>query len=385
MSSSRSSVLDILALCALALVGCAKSDGTDEYREACGHFAARSFAKAEKLFQSAASSSPSPANALLMLSRTRIETGDIAGARQALDAAIAAAGDDALDAQILNAQLLYHEREYEASRAAFEKIAEDANVGALERAQAYSGMGINDMAMRGSDQSDVFYMHRARLEFFRAANLCYQEPSAHYHLAKLYRDAFEYREAALNQFKIFVAIVKDADSRVQKVTRSEIPDLKNDISKELSEIPGAKEADEKKAEAALKESARLKQRGRIRDARNQYIAAHKANPLSFKIAKDLAEMWLATDKTDNGKNKALDAYLDACRVNPNALSVFLDAGRLAEGIQNWSTAGGRYSRALAINQKSLDAIDGMIRVMRKTGLPKVAALYEEYRKTVVKK
>ena len=61
--------------------------------------------------------------------------------------------------------------------------------------------------------------------------------AAWYHLGLVYRDAFGYYEAALEQFEIFVRLEASASPRVQKVLRTIIPALKEQISREAANRP----------------------------------------------------------------------------------------------------------------------------------------------------
>ena len=72
-------------------------------------------------------------------------------------------------------------------------------------------------------------------------------------------------------------------------------------------------------------------------------------------------------------------------LRPSAVSTFLAAGSLAAKLGLSLQAIEIYSRAVAANPTSLDAIDGLIRALRKSGgKAKVADAYQSYRESLKK-
>ena len=89
------------------------------------------------------------------------------------------------------------------------------------------------------------------------------------------------------------------------------------------------------------------------------------------------------DKTKVGQTKALDFYKTACALRPSAVSTFLTAGSLALRLGFPSQAVDIYSRAVAASPTSLDALDGLIRALRKVGNKNaVAQAYQRYRESI---
>ena len=73
-------------------------------------------------------------------------------------------------------------------------------------------------------------------------------------------------------------------------------------------------------------------------------------------------------------------------LRPSAVSTFLTTGSLAMKLGYSSQAVEIYSRAVAANPASLEAIDGLIRALRKSGgKDKVAEAYQRYRDSFGKK
>ena len=79
-------------------------------------------------------------------------------------------------------------------------------------------------------------------------------------------------------------------------------------------------------------------------------------------------------------NQALENYKLACSLRPGAVSTFIEAATLATRLGLYAQAAEIYSRALAANPSSKDAIDGLIRSLRKVGnKTQVAQAYQLYR------
>jgi tetratricopeptide (TPR) repeat protein len=228
--------------------------------------------------------------------------------------------------------------------------------------------------------------HLARIAFLRAIRLDRRNASAWYHRGLLYRDGFGYLEAALEQFEIFSRLEEEASPRVQKVQRTVIPALKESISRAATERPGASKRNSAACAAAIAKAEDAMKKGRFRDAREAYALALKSDPLSYPAALGLAKAWEKTDSTKAGQEKAFDAYKTACMLRPSAVSTFLAAGSLAAKLGFSLQAVEIYSRAVAANPASPDAIDGLIRALRKTGgKAKVAEAYQQYRLSLARK
>ena len=111
-----------------------------------------------------------------------------------------------------------------------------------------------------------------------------------------------------------------------------------------------------------------------------------ADPLSYPAALGLARAWERTDKTKTGQTKALECYQTACALRPSAVSTLLTAGALALRLGYPSQAVDIYSRAVAASPTSLDALDGLIRALRKCGGKNaVAQAYQLYRESIAAK
>lgn len=379
LSSARKPVRRAaLALVLAAVAGCGPKDGLKELAEGREAYAVRNLDKAAKLFEKSLSRAPDRVDAILLLARTKLDLGELAAA-QRLVARASELSDD-VDVKMFAAQVAWHAKDYESAAQGFQALANDARLSPELRAQAWAGLGVVEMACENS--------HLARLAFLRALRLNFKDAAARYHLGLLYRDAFSYYEAALEQFQVFVRLEADATPRVQKVQRSFIPELQKKIASEAASRPGAASRDSAASAAAIARAVAAEKKGKNDTARKEYEAALKADPLSAPAALGLAKCWQKTAPSKkrggeaNPQGRAMDAYQLACALQPSKVSTFLTAGALAAKLGQHARAAEIYSRAVAASPASFDALDGLIRALRKQGKPKIAQAYQLYRESI---
>lgn len=372
----NSSLRYVLSACAAAaaLAGCGPKDGASELEQGRAAYELRDLKKAERLFEKSVGYSPENVDALVYLARTKLDLGDIAAAREWIGKAAELAADD-LDVRLVRAQLAWHSKEYDEAAKLFSGIAEETGLGAESCAQGWVGLGIVEMAREHHDL--------ARVAFLRAIRLDRRNAAAWYHLGLLYRDHFGYKEAALEQFEIFVRLDASASPRVQKVQRTTIPNLKEDIARSAAEQPGVSKRDPAASAAALAKGDEAMKKGAVKTARHQYEAALKADPLSYPAALGLVRAW-SSDTSPAGQQKVLGYYHRACSLRPGAVSTFLKAGAFAAKIGSHAQAVAIYSRAVAASPTSFDALDGLIRALLRVGGRKAdARAYQLYRDSLV--
>ena len=360
----------------VAILGCGPRDGAKEFDQGRAAYEVRDLRKAEKLLEKSLACAPNDVDRLLFLARTELDLGELAKAKALVERAAANSKGDA-DVSLLKAQVAWHAKDYKAAAAGFAAVANDAGLEASVRAQGWAGLGVVEMTCDNH--------HLARIAFLRAIRLDRRNAAAWYHLGLLYRDGFGYLESALEQFEIFSRLEEKASPRVQKVQRTVIPALKESISRAAAERPGASNRNSASCAAAIVKAEEAMKKGKFKDAREAYALALKSDPLSYPAALGLAKAWEKTDATKSGQEKAFGAYKTACMLRPSAVSTFLSAGSLAAKLGLHLQAVEIYSRAVAANPASLDAIDGLIRALRKTGgKTKVADAYQSYRESLKK-
>ena len=378
MSFSRSSALKCAtAACAAIILGCGPTDGVREFSEGKEAYGLRDLKKAEKLFEKSLAAAPQDVDRLLYLARTELELGELEKAKSFVERVAENSEGDA-DVALLESQIAWHQKDYKTAANGFADIANDGKLDAAVRAQGWAGLGVVEMTCDNH--------HLARVAFLRAIRLDRRNAAAWYHLGLLYRDGFGYLESALEQFEIFVRLEAESSPRVQKVQRTVIPALKEQISRAAAERPGVAQRNSASCAASISTAEAAVKKGNFKAAREAYQKALAADPLSYPAALGLAKAWEKTDTTKNGQTKAFENYKIACTLRPSAVSTFLSAGSLATKLGLNLQAVEIYSRAVAANPTSPDAIDGLIRALRKVGgREKVAEAYQKYRLSLAKK
>lgn len=374
LSSAPKGVFAIVL--AAALAGCGSKDSRQQYEAAKEAFELRDYAKADKLLEKLLENSPGNADALVLKTQVKLAIGELADAAEAIRRASEIAGGDA-DVRMLDAQIAWHSKDYKRAADLFTAMALDMKLPADVRSQALSGLGIVEMTCNNS--------HLSRIAFLKAIRVDRRNPAAWYHLGLLYRDGFGYNDAALEQFQIFVRLNENADLRVQKVQKSVMPALKEMIQNYASSRPGASSRDSAAAAAAISAAQSAAKKGAWKTAKAQYEKALKADPLSHPAALGLSRAWAKTDTSKLGRQKRLEYMQMACQLNPYAVAVYLETGALALQLGHFGSAVEIYSRALAAAPSNIEAIDGLIRALRKTGKNSIAKAYQSYRDMIAAK
>lgn len=361
----------------LLVAGCGGTDGGQKTLEAGKQaYELRDLGKAAKCFEKSVLQAPDNVDALVYLARVRLELGELPAAKERIAQAAALAPDDS-DVKLIAAQVAWHEKDYAAARKCFSEVADNAAFSPSVRADGWAGVGVVEMTCNNR--------HLSRIAFLRAIQLDHRNASARYHLALLYRDAFDYKKHALEQMEIFQRLEVSASPRVQRVQRSVIPDLKESIARSETERPGVSKRNSGACAGLLVKAEQAVKKGNHKSARQFYQEALAADPLSYPAALGLAKAWLKTDTTQSGQMKAFESYKTACTLNESAISTYLATGALAAKLGLHAQAVEIYSRALAASPNSIDAVDGLIRALHKVGgKQKIADAYQAYRDSLPK-
>lgn len=372
MNFSPAFAFKSIAIVVLALLaGCGQRDGVKELDLGREAYDLHDLTKAEKYLTKCLDYAPENVDAIVYLARIKLEVGEISAARDYVARAQGLA-PDAVDVRTLAAQLAWHAKDYTAAARGFASLADDAKLDAQTRSLGWTGLGIVEMTCNNK--------HLARIDFLRATRIDRRNASAWYHLGLLYRDAFGYLEAARDQLEFFVRLEKVADLRVQKAQRTLIPAIKETIARELANRPGVGNRDSSACSASLAKAEEAWKKGLFLTARQAYIKALAADPLSYPAALGLAKAWPKTDSSKAGLQKSFDNYRLACTLNPGAISTFITTGELAEKLGRYAEAQEIYSRAVAASPTSASALDGLIRALGKVGKnQRIARAYQDYR------
>ena len=377
MSSFRSFALKGAgAALAAIILGCGPKDGVREFEQGVEAFDKGDLARAEKLLTRSMGLAPGNVDRLVLLARVKLALGELMAAGELIGRAAELRPSDS-DVILLGAQIAWHAKDYRKAATDFTALANDGRLEAKVRAEGFAGLGVVEMTCNN--------VHLARIAFLRALRLDRRNASAWYHLGLLYRDGFGYLEAALEHLEIFVRLEPEANLRVQKVQRTVIPALKEQMAQIAASRPGVSRRNSAASATAIAKAEAAWKKGAYIAARQAYQAAFAADPLSYPAALGLARAQAKTDATKAGQTKAFESYKAACIIRPSAISTFLTTGALAAKLGLSSQAAEIYSRALAASPTSFDAIDGLIRALRKVNKTKVAQAYQGYRDSIAVK
>lgn len=382
MNFSRSFALKGACAAAMSalLVACGDNNGEKELAAGLEALSAHELKKAERLFTECLEQDSGKVDAYVGLARVQLELGELPAAREAVDAA-AKLEPNAVDVIELGAQVAFHQKDYAVAQQGFRALAGNASLDGTVRAKGWTGLGIVEMAQNNFDL--------ARVDFLQALLVDRRNAPARYHLALIYRDSFDYAEAALEQFEFYVRLGQQASPRVQEVQRVHIPALKESIARSLRELPSAANRNSTASAAALQRAQAAEKRGRNDMALQEYRLALKSDPLSYPAALGMAKCLMKTTPSrkrggiSDPQGEALKAYRIACKLRPSAISTYLTTGELAAKRGQHATAVMLYSRTLAADPTNLSALDGLIRALQRVGSPKeVTKAYQSYRDTL---
>lgn len=377
ISLSSALRLAVVASVAATIAGCGPNDGLAELDSGKAAYAAQDLKKAVKLFEKSLEFAPDRIDTLVYLARANVDLGEIQAAQQAIAAAEAVASAGDTDVKMLSAQIAWHLKDYAKAAKLFGEVAEAKGASNALKAQALTGLGV---VYQTEGERDL-----ARIAYFRALLLDRTNAAAWYHLGMLYRD-FGYIDSAIELLNAYVRLDVVASLRVQKVQRNVIPALQDASRRAVADREGASRRNSAACAAAISKAEEAKKKGAWKTAAAKFKEALDLDPLSATAAEGLAEAIEKTDSSADGKRRAYECYRKACELSPGKHKIFLQAGDRAYKLGRYGEAVEIYSRAVAANSKSIDALDGLIRSLQRTGVgknQKIAAAYQKYREMIV--
>lgn len=378
---SRQFALKSLAAAALLAVlsGCG-SDPGKEYRKGMSAFENADYKTAVEKFSEVLSQTPDNVDALVMLARSELAFGNPDKADAALAKAAETNGGDA-DIIELAAQIAFFRKDYKTAVRHFARLASDDGFGAETKAIGWTGLGVVDFVMIGLHPDVARYRHESRVKFLQAITLDRRNASARYHLGRLYRDTFQYLDAARDEFDMFVHLEPVADERVKKIKNEVLPSLKDEIARNSA---SSSRVDSPACAAFLKKGDDAYRRKNWKAAITSYAKAFKKDPGSFPAAVGLARSYALSNRSKFERAEAMKMYLAACKIRPSAIRTFIEAADYALNSGNSATAVELYSRALAANPVSKSAVEGLILALTKSGDTQAASVYRGYLRTLSK-
>lgn len=378
-NSSRQFALKSFAasLLLVILCGCG-SDPAKEYKKGEVAFENSDYNTAVERFSSVLETSPDNVDALVMLARSEFALAHLDKADDALNRASATNGTDA-DIIELKAQIAFYRKDYKAATGYYAQLASNPDFDDETRSRGWTGLGAVDFFMIGLHPDVQRYRHESRVKFLQAVILDRRNASARYHLGRLYRDTFQYLEAAKDEFDIYVHLQPVVDKRVKRIRDEVLPSLKDEIAR--NSVPTSR-VDSPACASFLKQGDDAYRRKNWKAAVTAYSKAYKKDSGSFPAVVGLARSYAHSARTAFNRDQALKMYLVACKVRPSAIGTYIEAGDYAVMVGKPATAVELYSRALASNPESKPAVKGLILALTKSGDSQAASVYRGYLRTL---
>lgn len=355
----------------LALTGCGRSDGTKEFaagekamQECKWEVAAREFAAATDCLVD-------PSEAYLNLATAYVELGKMNEANDAVSSAMAITPSNT--ARLMSGRVSFHLSDYRKAREMWNAVIASADAGNAEKAEAWNALGVLEMTVNDKPQMRDL----ARVCFLRATRLDFKNAQAWYHLGKLYRERYQFDEAALDMYKIYARLAPATDSHLKRVKEGVIPDLTTAVSSANSELASAKRAPGKCA-VLITDGDKLSAKQQFKGAAEKYQKAAEADPTSVAAFARLGKILEKTEKTAEGRDRAVKAYKTAAKLSSNT-AYFVSAARLALKLGHFAEAGSVAGRGLARNPTSAALVDVIVEAYAKQGEKSLSAEYRAYR------
>lgn len=214
----------------------------------------------------------------------------------------------------------------------------------------------------------------ARLHLLRALQADRRYAPAYYNLASLYRDKFNLREDALDNFEIFVRLVDKKDAHYEKAINN-AKRLRLNLERTRAEELDGVRRDPSAAAKLLQEGVRQQLAKQYSKAIKAYRDALAADPFTFSAAFGLAMVY----KAQGQKAEAVEAFKRAAEISPNHQDSYFQAAELALQLKHMAEAAKILDRAIARSPYNPANAELMARVRyAETRLPEARAYGEFY-------
>lgn len=321
------------AALALLLTGCGERSGHADIKAGISAYREGRYEKAAAAFLRATEHVTGSPELYCNMGLAYLKLGDVARAQRAFSSALEIAPGQG-EALVCLGQIAYLKNALEDAALWVEKGIPRLGTPA-DRAAAYTTLGQIETARRRYDF--------ARVAFLRAIRADRKYAPAYYDLATLYRDTYQFREEALDNFELYTHLADLKEPHREKALNS-ISRLKANIDRTRQALNRDDTRRDSSAAAALigdALSAQLEKRHSR--ALRLYKSALAADPLAFNAAYGMA----ITCVKLNDKRGAVEAFKRALEINPNHQDCYLQAADLLLKLRQYSEATDLLDRAIA--------------------------------------
>ena len=216
----------------------------------------------------------------------------------------------------------------------------------------------------------------ARLHLIHALKLSRANPYAPalYNLASLYRDAFNLREEALDNFEMYVRMADRKDPHYDKAANN-IKRLRLNLERTQAEELDRVRRNPSAAAKLLREGTHWQVEKQYAKAIKYYSDALLEDPFTFNAAFGLA----VTCKNQGLRAEAMEAFLKATVINPDYQDCYYQAAELALQLKRYAEAAKILDRAIARSPYHAANVELMARIRySEKRLPEARAYGEFY-------
>lgn len=349
-----------LGTAALLTGGCGSDSGLASLRQGMAAFDEGNYAGAIPHLKQAAKRMPDAAVVYYHLGVAHLEQGEMDAATAALNAALELDPTHAR-AQICLGQVAYHKSAFAEARKRF-RLAQKAQDKETQAA-ALNGLAMVEAAEERHDM--------ARLNLLKALRLT-PYPPAFYNLASYYRDTFNLRQDALDNFEMYLRVADKGDAHHRKAENN-VASLRAALERTAAEQRGTRR-DEAAATRLIGEAIAAQNANQLTRATRVYREALAADPLAFNAAYGLG----MTCKRLGQRAEALEAFKRAATLNPGHQDSYLEAAELAFGLRRYEEAAKILDGAIARNPRNAASAELMVKIRHAEGRHGEARAYGEY-------
>ena len=344
--------------------GCGSNSGLNDLQQGMAAFNGKNYAGAIPCFTRAAKRITDSADLYYTLGLSHLYLGELDPAQAAFNVALGLKPGHG-EALACLGQIAYLQNDLPKATACYEQAlaaaSSDANKACILTSLA--------LAESGREHYDL-----ARLHLLHAQKLDRQYAPALYNLASLYRDKFNLREEALDNFEMYLRVADKGEKHCEKAL-NQVKRLRDNLERTQAEEVEAVRRDPAAAAKLLQEGMRLQFAKQYAKAAKAYRDALAEDPLTFNAALGLATVY----KLQGQRAEAMEAFKRAAEISPNHQDSFFEAAELALQLKRTAEAAKILDRAIARSPFNPAAAELMARIRyEERRLPEARAYGEFY-------
>lgn len=361
--SRTNTFLGLAALLAL-VCGCGYQSGQSAAQEGAAAFKENNFPKAIAFFTRATKRITDSPELYYNLGLAHFREGNMEPAQAAFNAALELQPGHGESLACLG-QIAYLQNDLPKAQSCLEQalaaVASDES-----KARVLTALALTES---GRERHDI-----ARLHLLRAMQADRRYAPAYYNLASLYRDKFNLREEALDNFEIYVRLVDKKDPHYEKAVNN-AKRLRLNLERTRAEELDGVRRDPATAAKLLQEGMKQQIAKQYGKAAKAYRDALAADPYTFSAAFGLA----ITCKALGQKAEAVEAFKRAAEISPTHQDSYFQAAELALQLKHMAEAAKILDRAIARSPFNPANAELMARIrFAETRLPEARAYGEFY-------